>query len=477
MRTVANIFEASPVRFGTSGLRGLVEELTDELCFAVTLGFLAHMRTRFEFEEVWLAHDLRPSSPRIAKAVVAAIRHSGLAPVFAGTVPTPALMLAATQANAASVMITGSHIPFDRNGLKFHSPKGEITKADEAPIIGSAVTVPDTIAPSDLPDPVGTAEHDYAERYMRAFPDLLKHMRVGLWQHSAVGRDLFEALLGDLGARVVPLGRSDDFVPVDTEAVADEDRERARAWAKEHELDALFSTDGDSDRPLLADGNGDFFRGDALGILTAHALKAEGVATPVSSNTALERSGWFGEVARTRIGSPHVLDAMTDLATRHERVVGFEANGGFMVETRLETEAATLAPLPTRDALLPALATIALAKREGGTLADLHRLLPARFTRSDRLENRPTQASSDFLDTIAHNRGEQDALLDGIGRVREVDETDGLRMRLDTDEIVHLRPSGNAPEFRIYVETADEARAVDLLADVKSRLAERLPEG
>ena len=489
MRTVAEVLAASPARFGTSGLRALVTELTDELCFAVTLGFLEHLRGTWEegpgerggasveTRDVMLAHDLRPSSPRIARAVAAAIRHAGYRPVFAGTVPTPALALAAFHRSIPSVMVTGSHIPFDRNGLKFHRPNGEITKADEAPITGSTAHVPDTIDLAPLPEPVGSAEAEYARRYLTAFPGLLGDMRVGLWEHSAVGRDLFAALLGDLGAQVVPLGRSDEFVPVDTEAVAPADRERARAWTAEHDLDALFSTDGDSDRPLLADGNGDFFRGDALGILAARALDADAVATPVSSNTALERTGWFADTARTRIGSPYVLDAMADLATRHGRVVGFEANGGFMTQTTLRADAASLVPLPTRDALLPALAAIALAKREGVALSDLDGMLPQRRTRSDRLADRPTAASRAFLDDLRAETGARNALLDGIGTVETTDETDGLRMTLDTDEIVHLRPSGNAPEFRIYVEAGDEARAEDLLAEVKGRLAERLPEG
>ena len=476
MASVAEILAASPAGFGTSGLRALVEELTDELCFAVTLGFLEHARTRGDYDAVVLAHDLRPSSPRIARAVAAAIRHVGAELVFAGTVPTPALALAGFTRRVPSVMVTGSHIPFDRNGLKFHMADGEITKADEAPIAGSSTPVP-SFETDDLPAPDGSIESDYATRYLRAFPDLLNGMRVGIYQHSAVGRELNVALFGDLGARVVPLGISDEFVPIDTEAVAEADREQARAWTKEHELDALFSTDGDGDRPLLADGNGDYFRGDALGILAARALRADGVATPVSSNTALERTGWFEEAARTRIGSPYVLDAMADLAQRRERVVGFEANGGFMVQTPIPAEAETLAPLPTRDAILPALAAIALAVREGVTLADLDAMLPPRFTRSDRLKDRPTARSHAFLDGLSRDARAQGELLQGIGRVEASDTTDGLRMTLDTDEIVHLRPSGNAPEFRIYVEAADEARAGELLAEAKRRLAERLPKG
>ncbi|MCV5942142.1 phosphomannomutase, partial [Escherichia coli] len=84
---------------------------------------------------------------------------------------------------------------------------------------------------------------------------------------------------------VVSLGRTDKFVPIDTEAVSESDREKAKKWIKEHELDLIFSTDGDGDRPLVSDENGCWLRGDILGLLCSWALKAEAVAIPISCNT------------------------------------------------------------------------------------------------------------------------------------------------------------------------------------------------
>ena len=470
MSTVREAMEASEAAFGTSGLRGLVEALDDRTCFAATLGFLAHMNV--PPGEVLFAHDLRTSSPRIARAVAAAIRHAGHEPVFCGTVPTPALALAGFTRTRPSVMVTGSHIPFDRNGIKFHAPTGEITKRDEAPILGSDAELPDALDLRDLPEPNGAAETEYAIRYLEAFPEVFKDMRIGLWQHSAVGRDFNEALFGDLGGRVVPLGRSDAFVPVDTEAVAEADAAQARVWVEEHELDLLISTDGDGDRPLLADSTGAFLRGDALGILAARCLHADAVVTPISSSTAVERSGWFERVERTRIGSPHVLAAMAGLSGT---VVGFEANGGFMTATPARVRMHELAPLPTRDAILPVLAAVALARREGLTLAELRATLPSRATVSDRLENRPTRTSRALLDRLRDDAAARRDLLGA--KERAMDETDGLRMTTGAEEIVHLRPSGNAPEFRIYAEAATPERAAVLLSEVRGRLAALLPEG
>jgi phosphomannomutase len=88
------------------------------------------------------------------------------------------------------------------------------------------------------------------------------------------------------------------------------------------------TTDGDADSPLIADEQGRWLRGDVLGILCARELGARSVVTPVSSNTALETSGLFPHVLRTRIGSPHVIAAM---AACDFPVVGYEANGGFLL--------------------------------------------------------------------------------------------------------------------------------------------------
>jgi phosphomannomutase len=126
------------------------------------------------------------------------------------------------------------------------------------------------------------------------------------------------------------------FIPVDTEAIRPEDVELARVWAREFGFDAIISTDGDSDRPLLADHTGEWLRGDVLGVLCARALKAQAVITPVSSNTVLERSQAFPVTDRTRIGSPFVIAAMNaQLAGGLAPVVGYEANGGFCWAARL----------------------------------------------------------------------------------------------------------------------------------------------
>ena len=103
------------MKFGTSGLRGLVSELTDDVCFSYTIAFLESLDGNASRRLV-IANDLRPSSPRIALACINAAISLDFEVVYGGSVPTPALAFYADANNIPAIMITGSHIPFDRNG-------------------------------------------------------------------------------------------------------------------------------------------------------------------------------------------------------------------------------------------------------------------------------------------------------------------------------------------------------------------------
>jgi phosphomannomutase len=455
------LMDASGVRFGTSGARGLAADMTAPVCFAYSAAFLQVVGAPAA-GRVALGMDLRPSSPAIAAACAAAIRAAGLAVDFCGVLPTPALAFYAQEQGIPAIMVTGSHIPFDRNGIKFYRAEGEITKADEAGIASATVAVPAGLDPAPLPAVNPAAVAGYLARYRDFFPaQVLAGMRLGFYEHSSVARDLLKTLLEALGAQVTSLGRTDQFVPIDTEAVSPEDAERARAWSAEFGFDALLSTDGDADRPLIGDERGEWLRGDVVGILTAQYLGAKAVATPVSSNTALEQCGAFDAVARTRIGSPYVIAGMEQLAAAGAgQVVGFEANGGFLVGNAIEKAGRALAPLPTRDAVLPILALLAMARERGVPLSALAAGLPPRFTASDRLQHFATETSRALLAELSGSEAALAAFLAPLGRAAaRRDQTDGLRITLSDGDILHLRPSGNAPELRCYAEAASQDRA------------------
>lgn len=471
VRSTTAIINDSGIAFGTSGARGLVEQFSDEVCAAFTVAFISAMKRSFSFDRIALGMDRRPSSPAMTAACTSAAIALGIKVDDYGVLPTPALALQAMADGVPCIMITGSHIPFDRNGIKFYRPDSEITKADENAILGADVDMP--ILPASSRGEVSDAANQaYTDRFTQWFPgEPLKGWRVGVYQHSAAGRDLTAHILSELGADVVVLGRSETFVPVDTEAVSDEDQVQGQAWAAKHQLHALFSTDGDGDRPLLGDETGTWQRGDIVGLLCARALDIEALAVPVSCNTAIEASGAFQVVERTRIGSPYVLDSMEKLHERFTRVAGFEANGGFLLGSKLEKDGRQLAALPTRDALLPALSLMVEAAQRGVKLSKLIADLPSRYTASDRLKEFATDKSKALLAKWQTSPELMRQTLGLRADISDVNSTDGLRVTLEDGDIVHLRPSGNAPELRCYSESTSQAQASALVKQSLDTLA------
>jgi phosphomannomutase len=460
--------------------------MTDRECYLYTLAFLRYVKTRSSPRGVAIAGDRRKSTPRILEAVGFAVQQEGLQVHCCGLVPTPAVTVYGLKHEMPSIMVTGSHIPEDRNGIKFNMPWGEVLKSDEAEISG---LYRDLEAEEDARVRDGTsdftdrgdlrpakgfalgrqnpaAERDYVKRIVTFFPSAcLDGLKVVFYQHSCVSRRILPEMLRRLGANVIEVGSSETFVPVDTEAVAD--TEKLAAWVAEHGADALVSADGDGDRPLVIDEKGNVVRGDVLGILVADFLEADSVSAPVSCNTALEKSGRFRNVDRTRIGSPYVIESMLNaVRAGYERVVGYEANGGFLTATDLKLSGsnARLTALPTRDAALPIIALLATSLNRGQTISALVSSLPPRFTRSGLLKNVETDMGKSLVERLAKQGAEGVSAVfgDSFGSFDGMDCTDGARITFTTGDIVHLRPSGNAPEFRCYTESSSEIRAAEL---------------
>jgi phosphomannomutase len=450
--THANRANKMPPAFGTSGLRGLVTDLTDELVRAYCHAFT----TTLPSQTVYVGRDLRPSSPRIAEAVTAALIEAGIDVIDCGAICTPALAHLSMSQGAGAVMVTGSHIPADRNGLKFYVPSGEITKADEAMISAAYATgyCADPV-PSGRFTTLTNADAGFIDRYLANFaPDTLAGQRIGLYQHSSVARDMLATLLTKLGASVIPLGRSDTFIPVDTEATSAETQSMLAAWCAEHALDAIVSTDGDGDRPLVTDETGTIILGDILGLLTARYLGATQVVMPVTSNAMIAQQPHFEQVHLTQIGSPYVIAGMD--ALQPAKVVGFEPNGGFL----LGFQAGQLAPLMTRDCVLPMLSVLATARSQNISLAQLVGQLPNWFSAADRIQNIDRTKAAQLIATLTEDETERAAFFAPFGTIEAVDLTDGLRVTLAKGALIlHLRLSGNAPEFRVYAQAADQTAA------------------
>lgn len=458
------------MKFGTSGLRGLVTELQGHASALYATAFARHLLgsgLTKSGDRIFVAGDYRPSSPDIAATCIGALARAGLKPINCGAIPTPALALYAMSKGCASLMVTGSHIPADRNGIKFYRPDGEIDKADEVEITRIAAEMDDKIV--DLtrgiaPDEESEAVKLFLSRNGAILPaKALSGLKIGVYQHSTVARDGLVDVIAGYGAEVVPLGRSDHFIPVDTEAVSPQTIEFLRGWAREHDLDAIVSADGDGDRPLVADEAGTPLRGDLLGLIVARFLDAKVVVTPVTSNSGIEAVGSY-RVTRTKVGSPFVIEGMNRARAAGETgIMGFEANGGVLTQSDFGVANETLTGLPTRDSFLPVLATLFLTKQQGKPLAEIAANFRLPVAIADRLESFAVETSSALMVHLRSSPENLSAFLAPLGDVESVSDIDGLRITLADRSIVHLRPSGNAPEMRCYVEAEDEASAYALI--------------
>jgi phosphomannomutase len=509
-------YEPQELGFGTSGRRGKVVDLTQLEVYLNALAELEYLQSLSPAEggiqrgdPFYFALDLRPSSSEfisqeqgrgeLAQAIVAAIGDAGMQAVNLGRIPTPALASFALLRSKGSIMVTGSHIPFDRNGYKTNSSRGELLKQQEAPINEQVKQVRKRLyeqpweqsrfdergmlkgGHQSLPVENGEARSAYIDRFANFFSgSSLNGKRLLVYQHSAVGRDLLVEILERLGAQVVKGGRSETFVPIDTENIdaaqlaviqtlADE------AAASSGPLHAVVSTDGDSDRPLVlgvdpSTGRVQFFGGDLLGMVVAEYLQADAVVVPISCNDAIDRGKLAPVVeAKTRIGSPFVISGMeAALAQGKQRVCGWEPNGGFLTGSTITRNGATLQPLLTRDAGLPILGALFAAEQDGLSLIDLFARLPKRFSRAALLKQFPRATALKIVGRFSPPAAGEAIRKDltqffspalGFDSVVGVDYTDGVRILFANGEVAHVRPSGNADELRIYAVADTQSRA------------------
>jgi phosphomannomutase len=506
MVSLAESLSYAPVElsFGTSGLRGLVEDMTDLECYINTAGFLRFLQEEQNLEAgstIYVAGDLRDSTPRIIQAVIAAITNKGYTAEFCGFIPTPAVANFARHRGAASIMVTGSHIPSDRNGIKFYKLGGEILKSDESDIKKAVGLERQAILDSDvtgsifgsngmlinqneLPQANDQAARVYLDRYISVFNNKpLVGKKVIVYQHSAVGRDMLVELLQNMGAETIAVGRSDIFVPIDTENVTPDDQAYFKSLSEEHPgTFAIVSTDGDSDRPFVIDENGIFHRGDELGAVVAKWLDADFAAIPVSSSDAVDQylSNNSVEYRHTRIGSPYVIVAMEEAVREGKaKAVGWEVNGGFLLAQDFTINGNTLTSLPTRDAFLPILIALVSAAEQGKPISGIFSELPPRFTQAGLIDNFSVEVSRAILESFAEDTDESRAKLEkyfvgtaGFGRITKINSLDGIRIFFDNGDIAHLRPSGNAPQLRTYSVADSQARADEIV-----RLAIEEPGG
>jgi phosphomannomutase len=123
--SIENLMASSNVRFGTSGVRGLASDMTDKVCYAYTAGFIQHLEAAGE--------------------LIRAVTDRGYRVENCGNLPSPALACYGLIKKIPTIMVTGSHIPDDRNGIKYTKKSGEIMKLDEEAIRTQVISFPEEL--------------------------------------------------------------------------------------------------------------------------------------------------------------------------------------------------------------------------------------------------------------------------------------------------------------------------------------------
>jgi len=408
------------LRFGTSGLREFVKNMQDRKVYTTCIGWIEYAESLRELDvnsedpemkTIYLAEDLRYSSPRFARAFARAAYDKGYTVKYIGKIPTPVGAYYSQYAGKKQglfIMITGSHIPSDQydperdqNGIKFYMRGREVLNSDVPLIYKNIETAKERIygmseeEAKKMWNPDGSfvdeTDHlDYSidqkdvedlfiKRYVDFFgADAYKGKKILIWQHTSVARDFMKRLFEALGAQVVTVDRREEFYAMDTEDIKPEQQKLMNELAEKEYLwpdgttsrpFRVASADGDGDRPVYTDEKGNFIFGDRLNMPTIEILGIKACAAPISVSRAVTRK--LEELGvlflRTKIGSPIVIKAMEFLAEHgFVNIDAFEVNGGNLLGTDIRLpNGRVLKKLATRDAFLPQVCADLLAIKRG----------------------------------------------------------------------------------------------------------------
>jgi phosphoglucosamine mutase len=422
--------------FGTDGVRGRAGiDLTRDLAFGlgraavVVLGRHGAARPTFV-----VGRDTRASGKWLEEALVDGVRAAGGDVVLAGVEPTPAIaFLTVDLAASAGVVLSASHNPPEDNGIKFFSREGmKLPDHIEDEIEDELRTSFAPAAEGGRLLPAGEGHERYLEHLENAAEARLTGMTVVVDGANGAASEIAPELLRRLGAKVLPINTAPDGDNINVgcgalhpEVVAGE---VVRAGA-----DAGVTLDGDADRALFADADGNVIDGDQVLAATAVAMRDAGrlpgdlvVSTVMANLGLLQAMAAEGiGVTQTKVGDRYVLEEML----RTDAVLGGEQSGHVIFR-----EQAT-----TGDGLLTAVRFLSLAARRGVKLADLAATMH-RYPQV--MINVPVTQRGALADAEVVESAIEAAQIDLADRGR-----------------VLVRPSGTEPLIRVMVEAETEALA------------------
>lgn len=440
----------SQTLFGTDGVRGETNTFPMDAATILAIGAAVGRHFRRDGRNghrVVIGKDTRLSSYMVENALTAGLTSTGMNALLLGPVPTPAVgYLTRSMRADLGVMISASHNGYRDNGIKFFGPDGfKLSDADEREI---ERLVAEGVSPAK-PDNIGRARRidDGLFRYMdRVKSGLgkdrsLEGLRVVIDCANGAGYRAAPEVLWELGAEVIKIGVDPNGRNINADCGSTDTRAAAEA-VRMYRADLGICLDGDADRLIVLDENGDVADGDQIMALLATRwkktgqLKGDTLVATVMSNLGLERhiEALGIRLERTRVGDRHVVEAMR----RGGWNLGGEQSGHIVM-----TDHAT-----TGDGLAAALQVLDAMVAENARASEILRVFDPV---PQRLENLRYAAGSNPL--------EQDGVAKAVS---------DAKAKLGAKGRVLVRKSGTEPLIRVMVEadsSDDRDAAIDSIIE------------
>jgi len=434
--------------FGTNGIRGIFsEDLTLEFIHDMTLA----MGTYFDKGPILIGFDGRDSSPAISKVVSSALNSIGIDCNVAGIVPTPCLEFAVkTLGYSGGLMITASHNPPQYNGIKPAASDGvEIPREDE--LIIEDIYVEKKWRKNSKNLGITGKEDRAIQTYLNGI--------ISQIDSKLVESRNFKVVL-DLGNGAQAVSAPDFCKMVNCETFlvnqnidgafpgrgsepTPQNLSELSRVVIENNADVGIAFDGDGDRSIFCDNNGNILTGDKSALLlTQHILRKNPnslVVTCLNSGSNIETVAdeFNSKVVRTKVGSVEVSRKMVPT----NALIGFEENGGFMYGKHNQV----------RDGCMTLALMLELLATSKKSLSDEISLLPPSFTTKDKVS-----CSPDKLPKLISDLKKE---------FPNSDTTDGIKIIIDSKNWVMVRPSGTEPIVRIYAEAGSQEKLDTLMSE------------
>jgi phosphomannomutase/phosphoglucomutase len=443
--------------FGTNGIRGLVNvELTPEI--AIKVG--ASIGTFFGKEKnLLLGYDARTSGPMFAKAVVSGLTATGCNVFFAGMAPTPSLQFAVKNHKLdGGVIITASHNPPEYNGIKVIWSDGiETSHEQEVEIENIYFDNKIVFAPWDK---LGVKRElaGINDEYIQAIKKHVNktrianaHFHVVVDAANSVGGLTAPPLLRELGCKITSINANiDGTFPGRMPEPRPESLGDLASTVKAIKADMGVAFDGDADRSIFVDANGQIYMGDKTFavIIKQYLQKNPGakIITPVSSSTLIKDTveAFKGQLVWTKVGSVTVSQKMKE----ENANLGGEENGGVFYGPHQAV----------RDGAMTTVLLLSIMAETGKSLAQLIAEQPQYFIEKGKIEC-PDDKKAILQQKIYEQvKGEN------------VSTIDGVKIWFGDASAILIRPSGTEPVYRLYAEAKNQQKALQLVEDYSARL-------